>query len=176
MNWTAAITIGLVVVGSLLMAASGITAMAVGSRIKETDTDRNMQGTMDYLSKRVDELERGRTELLTRLDNMSAYVRTLITIMDAAGIKPPPPPWEDSKIMRVPQVRNVANMAERIARHFNDDELADLASQVDIDIEDVKGDTHKARALSLVQAAERYGSYDDLVKAAATERPRAKWD
>lgn len=132
---------------------------------------------MDYLSRRVDELERGRTELLTRLDNMSVYIRTLIAIMTEKEIAVPPPPWEDSRIMLVPvQPRNLAHMTQLIAKHYDDEELADLAAQIDINIEDVKGDTHKARAKALVDTADRYGSYDDLVAAAKAGRQRAKWD
>lgn len=177
MSWDAVFTVGVVLMVSLLSAASGVTAMVVGTRMNETDTAKTMQETMDYLSKRVDELERAKDQLREQVDYLSDYIRVLVSAMRTADVEvPQPPPRKGSQAALTIPNDGIYTLSERLKRHFDNEEMAELALQIGLNIEDVAGDSHTAKALKLAQAADRRGILPELVAAAKAARTKVNWD
>jgi hypothetical protein len=64
---------------------------------------------------------------------------------------------------------------ELIGTHFNNEEMAALASGVGIEIEDVTGGGRMDRALNLALYANRVGRFRQLVEACRRLRPQVEW-
>lgn len=117
------------------------------------------------LTLRVLELELTVTEL--QLDNSR-----LRSLLHEAGIEPPSNP--KLRTDGAPESLAVA-LYKLIAARFNVDELADLGMSIGIQNEDIAGETITARALELVQYAQRHGMLSELIAACRKARPKTAW-
>lgn len=87
------------------------------------------------------------------------------------------PPWRPTRAFH-----HIANGGSRLLplyelfyEKFSDDELFDLAFRVGVKREEVTGDTHSARAQSLIEYAVRRNLIDDLVRIGRVVRSELEW-
>lgn len=66
-------------------------------------------------------------------------------------------------------------IAGAVAEFFDEEELRALAFEAGIDPENVRGSTHKARALAFVSHVARRGWLDILLNTLTDERPHVNW-
>lgn len=69
----------------------------------------------------------------------------------------------------------VHDMAQRIGRSFNIEEIDDLAYRLGINPEDINGRTRSRRAVELVGHVQRRDKTDQLVDVCRALRPEAEW-
>lgn len=71
------------------------------------------------------------------------------------------------------KIRNIPKPELRIFidNHFNESELVTLAYDLQIKEEDLKGNTHKQKVISLIEHCKRHNIFDNLIKAVCKERP-----
>jgi len=72
-------------------------------------------------------------------------------------------------------LRDPVQLKEALASSFNIAELHALCFEVGIPYEDLAGEGRSAKALSLVEHAQRHGIYKRLVSAVIHARPRKKF-
>lgn len=78
--------------------------------------------------------------------------------------------------------RSIANggarllpLYELLFERFSDDEMFDLAFRVGIKRDEIEGDTHSARAQSLIEYVARHELVDELLAAGREVRPELEW-
>lgn len=157
----------------------GITSLwaYVRARQRTPDVIANFNRTVAEMSERlrIVEHDRQRDHLLimrlqTALEVQRAYSRLLADRLRQAGILDIPPA-PDTAVDVEPPVVNRATLVAILASLFNVDEINDLAFQMDIDADDLSGDTVTARARALVTYCHRHGTMDVLIKTARVLRP-----
>lgn len=179
-----ALTIVGVLLLAMLIAAPGVVGLILVSRRRDSASYETMERTLTSQSERILKLERqaeGYHNEIERLRNEVAYLRQEVAYWKGGVIalragEEWTPRAEPVLPTQAATLRPIAELVARIERAFNDDELADLALQLGINMEDMEGDTHKSRARGLVDAAERRDLLAELVAAAKVIRPRSKWD
>ena len=68
-----------------------------------------------------------------------------------------------------------ARLRRLLGRHFNEDELRELALDLGLDYEDLAGDSKRAKVRELVLYFERRQLLDELVEAVKERRPLLGW-
>lgn len=76
----------------------------------------------------------------------------------------------------IPTRQTYPGLVRAVQEHFNKDELRQLCHKLGVAYDDLPGEGNAARALSLVELAERHDAVDALVEAARRMRPLAPWD
>jgi hypothetical protein len=66
-------------------------------------------------------------------------------------------------------------LAQKLETGFNESELRDLCFRLQLDCENVAGQTKRDKIRELVLHTQRHGTLDELVAAAADLRPRMQW-
>lgn len=146
-------------------------------RRRTPDALKRMGTTVDYLSGRVDVLERARqrdhgemTRLQVRVAELELGVRVLVAQVIRLGgtpeWTPPPSSVEQQSAQGDGQPAYVV-----LSALFNNEELDDLAARCDIDPESLEGRTRTRRAQSLVDLATRRGMLSELITTARELRP-----
>jgi hypothetical protein len=85
------------------------------------------------------------------------------------------PEWAPEDAVMVPVPVRPQELADRIRRAFNVEEMNDLATRLEIDPEDIAERTATGRARALVGAAERRGKLGLLIETAKELRPKGNW-
>ena len=67
------------------------------------------------------------------------------------------------------------DLAKKLRKHFNDEELQTLCFALTIPYEDLGSQTHSGRAVALVQYAQRHGRLADLVAYGRQQRSHVVW-
>ncbi|MCC6607990.1 MAG: SAVED domain-containing protein [Anaerolineae bacterium] len=70
---------------------------------------------------------------------------------------------------------NLLELAQKIETGFNENELRDLCFRLQMDYENVAGQTKRDKIRELVLLTQRHSTLDELVAAAAVLRPRMQW-
>lgn len=189
----------IVLVIALSTVGAGALYAFVQSRRHEPDTIDNLVGSNDDLSRRVRALERDRERdhmallrMQTRLELHNTYSRALadysrmlaerLRSLGQVDIPPAPipPPELSEPVLPIAPVAPVAPLRDRplatiLAALFSLDEMDDLAFRLDINHEDVGGDTASKRARSLVMYARRHGLTEELITLARQLRPEGEF-
>lgn len=153
---------------------------------------RRFFGPNNYLielSERLDRLEREReqhererrrdleqmTQLKARITEQEIGLRILTAQLQRAGLIPEwtPPPMPPEPPPPAPP-RDGRALAQILSALFSRDELDDLAFRLDINSEEIGGETRGKRARSLVDYAERHGMTDELVAMVRKLRPEGE--
>lgn len=99
------------------------------------------------------------------IDSMSKYIVLLQTQVEQNGSVPIPPNYASRSY----------DFAQQLDQHFSVEELSVLASSVGLDIEQLTGDSRRAKAMALVVAARNRGTFWHLLENAKKERPNVAW-
>ena len=167
----------LTVAVAILLAVPSMAALLIASRRNgNSESYSSMRETIAFLSKRIDEMERAKDKLREQVDYLNAYVRILVTAMREADVIIPPPPPENRPPILVLPDDGIFELSVRIRQYFDNEEMTMLALELGINLEDIAGDSHAAKALKLAQAADRRVMLPELVVAEKEARPRAQWD
>lgn len=153
------------------------------------------QKTIRFLTGRVDELEQARareyaeTEILRQetenlrqeVGELRSGVASLTRQLEGADMTPAwrPPvkagqengPGKDGKQAAV----DAPALQQFLAEHFNLEDMADLAMRLEVDIEDVGGETKEAKARSLVSYMKRRKRLVELRDLARQLRPEGRF-
>lgn len=70
---------------------------------------------------------------------------------------------------------NLLELAQKLETSFNESELRDLCFRLQMDYENVAGQTKRDKIRELVLHAQRHGTIDVLIATAADLRPRIQW-
>ncbi|MCA9946529.1 MAG: CHAT domain-containing protein, partial [Anaerolineales bacterium] len=76
----------------------------------------------------------------------------------------------------IPIRQTFPGLVRLVQEKFNEDELRQLCHELGVQYDDLPGDGNAAKALSLVELAERRDAVPALVKAGQATRPLANWD
>ena len=68
-----------------------------------------------------------------------------------------------------------AQIVEKIRRHFNESEVESLMMLLDIDSEEIQGETHSHRVREFINYCQRRDMLIPLIAACIEERPFVKW-
>ncbi len=63
-----------------------------------------------------------------------------------------------------------------LEKHFNEDELHSLCADLNVDFENLDGNTKEAKTRELLLWSERTGKLGELLKCCKAERPSEEWD
>jgi hypothetical protein len=99
------------------------------------------------------------------VDSMSKYIILLQTQVEQTGSVPISPSGANFSY----------DTATLIDKHFTNEELVLLAASVNIDAEELVGDSRAARAMSLVVAARNRSKFWHLIENAKLQRPNVRW-
>lgn len=149
------------------------------ARREAAETYSSMVVSMRELSKRIDELETGRERdhqtmlaMSSRIGALETGVIILTRQIKGAGLEPE---WKPEEAVMVPLPVVLPDLVDKIKSRFNEDELADLARRLDINPDDIPGQSHQRRAAELVDMAQRRGLTGQLIMVCRELRPRTKW-
>lgn len=81
----------------------------------------------------------------------------------------------ESQITPPDDQANLLELAQKLETGFNESELRDLCFRLQLDCENVAGQTKRDKIRELVLHTQRHGTLDELVAAAADLRPRMQW-
>ena len=123
------------------------------------------------LTTRVLELESEMADLKVMLSDYQAGTEQLLAQLELHGVKPA---WQPKK-RPSKETRDEPALYKKIADQFNDEEMDELAMNAGIPSGEFGGETKTARALELVQYAQRHGQLESLIAAARKARPRGKF-
>jgi len=86
------------------------------------------------------------------------------------------PPWLPTQAHHI-DIGNtlLLPLYELFYDRFTDDEMKDLAFRINAPSDAMTGDTHSARARSLVEYVNRHKLVDEILKAGREERPELSW-
>ena len=127
------------------------------------------------LTTRVLELESEMAELRVWLSDFEAGTTQLMAQLEALKVEPA---WRPKKKRTRPEEAQDSQgpaLYKKIADQFSDAEIDELAMNAGVPAEEFGGDTKTAKALELVQYAQRHGSLENLIAAAKKARPRGKF-
>lgn len=179
----------------LVSAAGGMLIVLVVSRLlrgryRPPGAFATLVASNDELARRVRALERGREQdhlallrLQTRLEIQTTYSRALADYsrmladrLRALGQTDIPPIPSPPVIVDVPPVSTPDNraLAQILSALFSRDELDELAFQLNINAEEIGGETRGKRARALVEFAARHGMLDELIELARRLRPEGE--
>lgn len=155
---------------------------------------RNLRDT-GAMAKRIDDLERQLQEeraeiarlhvemarVSIRMERQAAYAQSLADIMRRNDMTVPPSPDElDEMASKATPLEkdndyDTARLLRLMSRHFNIDELNDLAFQLRIETGDLGGESFNARARALIGNVQRNGRLSELVALCRQLRPNARF-
>lgn len=75
----------------------------------------------------------------------------------------------------LPDSEMVAQVTHILDRFFDESELRMLAQELNVDYENLRGETRRARALSLAQICNRFGRLQELIDLVRKHRPNISW-
>lgn len=75
----------------------------------------------------------------------------------------------------IPAESNIGPLRRQIGQSFNLDEIRFLCSDLNIDFEEVAGETKSAKIQSLIELVQRNGRMQNLLAVLEIERPRLNW-
>lgn len=153
------------------------------------------QKTIRFLTGRVDELEQARareyaeTEILRQeteslrqeVDDLKRGVTSLTRQIEAADMTPAwtpaarPDQENGAGKGGKPAAVDAPALQQFIAEHFNLDEMRDLAMRLEVDIEDVAGETKEGKARSLVSYMKRRKRLTELRDLVRQLRPEGRF-
>lgn len=70
---------------------------------------------------------------------------------------------------------NPTDLLKQMSTYFNNSELRALCFKLDIEYENLGGESKDAKILSLIQYVRRHARLNDLMKILAKERPKVQW-
>ena len=187
----------------LVIALSAVGALALHSFVQShrqsPDAIDEMVASNNELSRRVRALENDRERdhgailrMQTRLELHNSYSRALADYsrmladrlrdlgqVDIPPAPTPPPELTEPLILlpilpQQPLVRD-RELSMAIAALFNRDEIDDLAYRLNINYEEIGGETATRRAQSLVAYAKRHGKIEELIVLARQLRPEGEF-
>lgn len=71
--------------------------------------------------------------------------------------------------------RRLTNLRKQLATTMNDDELETLCFDLGVNYENLKGDSHEAKARELVSQCDRTGKTNELIELSRAMRPNIVW-
>lgn len=160
-----------VVVGVQIFVGAIIVAAVVISR-RRPPADYYRVGDLMH---RVEELTLELIEVRLHLSSWQTGATHLIAQITALGYAPA---WEpDDSLTGAGPMRQPAlvRLYQRIAEHFDLNEIDALAAEAGMPAESYGGETRQARALALVQYAARHGNLSQLLAACRKARPKVRW-
>lgn len=137
-----------------------------------------MGQTVDYLSERVDELERARRRDHQTIMQMALEIETWKTyallVADRLRLFTEDVPAPPGNRVMIPPPPDDRTFAAVIASLFNREEMDDLAFQAGVNPDELEGETVTERARFLVRYARRNGLSMELLETARRLRPKGE--
>lgn len=126
----------------------------------------------EILRQETDDLRQETSDLRHEVRDLRNGVAALTRQIEAAGMTPSwlPPPVKSPREAQVVR-QDTRSLMEFIEGHFNLTELADLADQLGVDIENVAGDDKEARVRELVGYMKRRKRLKELREVVRSLRP-----
>lgn len=110
--------------------------------------------------------------LIALVEQLKSGIERLTRQLIGAGLTPE---WKPDDAIMVSVAVNLSDLKHKIQGRFSIEEMADLALRLDINPEELTGETRNGRAQSLVDYADRYGLVGHLIAVCKELRPKAGW-
>lgn len=172
--WQVLFLVAIVVISALITGTSFYSAAGRERELRQAtaETYATLDGTVQSMSRQIAELQSSTARLSSRVAALEDGISILMRQIRNAGMEPD---WKPDDAVMVNLPVNMNDLAAKIQTRFNLDELDDLARAIDINPEDVPGETLPRRSVELVEMAQRHGLMGPLIMACREMRPRAKW-
>lgn len=160
----------IVIVGAVLLSIPGWWAIYTVRRHEPPTAYATMEQTIQELSDQVRKMHQEMQALRARIAELSLGVSVLSGQIRRLNHEPE---WTDRQTPVQPEDvdYDTAALQRRMARHFNIEELNDLAYQMRIDTGELGEDTKSGRARAIIAYAERRGELPRLVALCRQLRP-----